>query len=87
MTGVKPSEEIAKSVADFLFIHVINNEDIQEITSRKINFEIEAKLGTLIDKDTNLRVEKGVRTECILRDNGRTAFKSSMNEVSSGRPC
>jgi hypothetical protein len=83
ITGVKPSEELSKNVADFLFIHVINNQDMQEITSRGIQFEIEAKLGTLIDKDTNQRVDRYVATECILDDNGRVAFKSSMTEVSA----
>lgn len=85
ITGVKPSEELSKNVADFLFIHVINNQDMQEITSRGIQFEIEAKLGTLIDKDTNQRVDRSVATECILDDNGRVAFKSSMTEVSASK--
>lgn len=81
ITGVKPYEEISKTVADFLFFHVINAQDGQEILGRGIEFEIEAKLGTLIDKDTNHRVEKFVDSECILRDTGRVAFKSSMTEV------
>ncbi len=82
ITGVKPYEEISRAVADFLFIHVINAQDAQEITSRGIEFEIEAKLGTLIDKDTNHRVEKLIDSECVLRDTGRVAFQSSMTEVS-----
>lgn len=82
ITGVKPYEEMSRAVADFLFIHVINAQDAQEITSRGIEFEIEAKLGTLIDKDTNHRVEKSIDSECVLRDTGRVAFKSSMTEVS-----
>lgn len=82
ITGVKPFEEISRAVADFLFIHVINASDAQEITSRGIEFEIEAKLGTLIDKDTNHRVERLVDSECVLRDTGRVAFQSSMTEVS-----
>ena len=82
ITGVKPYEELSKTVADFLFINVINNPDLQEITSRGIQFEIEAKLGTLIDKDTNMRTERLLETESVLRDNGRTAFRSSMTEVS-----
>ncbi|EHK19305.1 uncharacterized protein TRIVIDRAFT_49486 [Trichoderma virens Gv29-8] len=81
ITGVKPIEELSKSVADFLFMNVISNQDIQEITSRGIQFEIEAKLGTLIDKDTNQRVDRFVTTECILDDNGRVAFRSSMTEA------
>ncbi|KAL6701488.1 hypothetical protein J3F84DRAFT_10035 [Trichoderma pleuroticola] len=81
ITGVKPIEELSKNVADFLFVNVISNQDIQEITSRGIQFEIEAKLGTLIDKDTNQRVDRFVATECILDDNGRVAFRSSMTEA------
>ena len=68
-------------MADFIFIHVVNNPDIKEIASRGIQFEIEAKLGTLIDKDTNFRVDRLLDTECVLHDTGRVAFKSSMTEV------
>lgn len=81
ITGVKPYEEMSKAVADFIFIHVVNNPDIKEITSRGIQFEIEAKLGTLIDKDTNYRVDRLLDSECILHDTGRVAFRSSMTEV------
>ncbi|OAA52112.1 mRNA capping enzyme, beta subunit, structural domain protein [Metarhizium rileyi] len=81
ITGVKPYEEISKTVADFIFIHVVNNPDIKEIRSRGILFEIEAKLGTLIDKDTNYRVDRLLDTECVLHDTGRVAFKSSMTEA------
>jgi hypothetical protein len=82
ITGVKPYEEVSRQVADFLFIHVVNNEDIGEIVSRGIQFEIEAKLGRLIYKDTNQRVSKSLASESILLDTGRTAFKSTMTEVS-----
>lgn len=81
INGVKPYEEVSRQVADFLFINVVNNSDIQEITSRGIQFEIEAKLGQLIDKDTNQRVNKYLASEAVLKDNGRTAFRSSMTEV------
>lgn len=82
ITGLKPYEEASKSIADYLFLNVVNNPDIQEIASRGIKFEIEAKLGTLIDKDTNQRVDRHLQSESVLEDNGRTAFKSSMTEVS-----
>lgn len=81
ITGVKPYEEISKAIADFLFIHVINAHDAQEIASRGIEFEVEAKLGTLIDKDTNHRVDRLLDSECVLHDTGRVAFQSSMTEV------
>lgn len=79
--GVKPYEEVSKAIADFLFINVVNSSDIQEVLSRGIEFEIEAKLGTLIDKDTNHRIDRMLDSECILQDTGRVAFKSSMTEV------
>jgi hypothetical protein len=81
ITGQKPLEELAKNVADFLYLNVVANPDMGEITSRGVQFEIEAKLGTLISKDTNGRVSLPVATECILQDNGRIAFRSSMTEV------
>lgn len=81
ITGVKPYEEISKTIADFIFIHVVNNPDFKEIASRGIQFEIEAKLGTLIDKDTNCRVDRLLDSECLLHDTGRVAFRSSMTEV------
>lgn len=83
ITGIKPYEEVSKRVADFIFINVVNNPDIKEILSRGIHFEIEAKLGTLIDKDTNYRVERLLETETVLQDTGRVAFRSSMTEVGS----
>lgn len=80
ITGVKPYEEISKAIADFLFINVVNANDIQEIMGRSIQFEIEAKLGTLIDKDTNHRVQRSIESECILESSSRVAFRSSMTE-------
>ena len=83
LTGIKPYEEVSKLIADFLFVNVINCPDIREIESRGIQFEIEAKLGTVIDRRTNRRVELGAASECLL-ENAQT-FKSSMSEVSIPR--
>ncbi|KAF5665147.1 mRNA-capping enzyme subunit beta [Fusarium heterosporum] len=81
ITGVKPFEDISRQVADFLFVNVLNTPDMGEISSRGIQFEVEAKLGTLIDRDTNHRISRGVASECVLLDSNRVAFKSSMTEV------
>jgi hypothetical protein len=81
ITGVRPYEELSRQVADFLFINVVNNNLGGEIANPDIQFEIEAKLGTLIDKDTNERVYRYVTSECLLHDTGRIAFRSSMTEV------
>ncbi|KAH7251594.1 CYTH-like domain-containing protein [Fusarium tricinctum] len=81
ITGLKPYEELSRQVADFLFVNVLKTPDMGEITSRGIQFEVEAKLGTLIDRDTNHRISRGVASECVLSDNNRVAFKSSMTEL------
>ncbi|KAL1843994.1 hypothetical protein VTJ49DRAFT_6398 [Mycothermus thermophilus] len=82
ITNWIPQEQLSKAVADFLFQHVVMNEDINEIQARGVKFEIEAKLGMLIDKNTNQRVELPVMTECVLSDGGRNwlGFRSSMTE-------
>lgn len=82
IANLKPLDEINKAVADFLFINVINNPDSSEIASQGIEYEIEAKLGKIIDRDTNERVSPMVTTECVLDDRGRFGFQSSMTEVS-----
>ncbi|KAF4454032.1 mRNA-capping enzyme subunit beta [Fusarium austroafricanum] len=81
ITGVKPFEETSRQLADFLFMKVLDTPDMGEISSRGIQFEIEAKLGTLIDKDTNQRIDRGLASECVLMDSNRVAFKSSMTEA------
>lgn len=63
-------------------MNVVAREDLGELASRGVELEIEAKLGQLINKDTNERFWLPVQSECILADNGRTGFKSSMTEVS-----
>lgn len=81
VTGDKPYEELSRKVADFLFVNVVSNPNMIEIQGLGVQFEIEAKLGTLISKDTNQRIALPVASECILQDNGRVTFKSSMTEV------
>lgn len=80
--GTRPYDDIPKKVADWLFINVVNNPDMGEIKSRGVQFEIEAKLGTIISKDTNDRIDLPVGSECLMRDDSRIAFRSSMTEVS-----
>lgn len=82
ITGTPPIDEVSNAVADFLFMKVVKNEDMGEIMSRNVQFEIEAKMGTLISKDTNERVSLPILTEAVLVDNGRVAFQSNMSEVS-----
>lgn len=80
ITSKRPQEEMVKVIADFIFINVINNEHKREILSRGIEFEIEAKLGVCINKDTNDRFDLPIETECVLRQSNHIAFRSSMTE-------
>jgi len=83
ISGTAPANEVATTVADFLFLNVVRNPDIGEISSRNVQFEIEAKVGILINKDTDERVNLPILTECVLDNtNGRVAFQSNMSEVS-----
>lgn len=82
ITNAVPQEQFSKAVADFLFQYVILNEDMGEIQSRGVKFEIEAKFGMLIDKSTNQRVELPVHSECVLSEAGNwLGFRSSMTEL------
>ncbi|KAK4237523.1 CYTH-like domain-containing protein [Achaetomium macrosporum] len=81
ITNSVPQESFTKAIADFIFQYVILNQDRGEIQSRGVKFEIEAKLGMLIDKATNHRVDLPVLSECILSDSGNwLGFRSSMTE-------
>ncbi|KAK0611784.1 CYTH-like domain-containing protein [Immersiella caudata] len=84
ITNEIPLTDTSRAIADFLFRFVIANEDFNQIQSRGVHFEIEAKLGTLIDKHDGQQLRLPIRTECILADEGewanRFGFKSSMSE-------
>ncbi|KAH8655251.1 CYTH-like domain-containing protein [Xylariales sp. PMI_506] len=77
----KPLDFVAKEVADNLYLKVVDSPNLQEILSRNIQFEVEAKLGTIIDRDTNDRVYYPIMGECIMNEGARVAFRSTMTEV------
>jgi polynucleotide 5'-triphosphatase len=81
--GNKPFDMMTKLVADFLYTNVVSRSDLGELGSRGVEIEIEAKLGQLIDRETNDRYHLPVLSECILNGNARVGFKSSMTEVCS----
>ncbi|KAL2260105.1 hypothetical protein VTK26DRAFT_6009 [Humicola hyalothermophila] len=82
ITNSVPQEGFTKMVADLLFQHVVLNPDMGEIQSRGVKFEIEAKFGTLISRDSNQRVNLPVLGECVLADSGNwLGFRSSMTEA------
>lgn len=87
--NTRPSEESVKAIMDFLYREVVGRPDVGVGpagggSSKGAMMEIEAKIGQLIDKNTNERLRLPILTECVLnRDNPvlRVNFKSSMTEV------
>lgn len=78
----KPIDVISRSTADFFVYNVLQGPNPAELRARGAQFEIEAKLGTLIDKSTNDRVELRIQAgECVIGEGSRIAFRSSMTEV------
>ncbi|KUJ09572.1 mRNA triphosphatase CET1 [Mollisia scopiformis] len=81
ITNTRPQDDISKLVADFLYSHVVSRNDLGELASRGVDIEIEAKLGQIIDKDTNERYILPIDSECVLRANTGLTFRSSMTET------
>jgi hypothetical protein len=85
ITNVIPYEEITRTISDFLFKQVVIRNDLDSDASQGAVFEIEAKIGHLIDKDTGERIKIPVETECVVNKNSpglRINFESSMTQVS-----
>lgn len=89
ITDTIPSNEYIKHLSDFLYKEVVGRLDVDVgpagggSTAGAV-IEVEAKIGQLIDKNSNERLRLPVRTECVLNkdDPGlRVNFKSSMTEV------
>ena len=89
IVNILPNEELTRIVADFLFAEVVNRRDIGTGPAGSGSgavLEVEAKLGQLVDKNTNDRLRLPVMTECVISKNDpnlRVMFKSSMTEVSA----
>ena len=84
------ADQLTRTIADFMYTEVVGRNDVSVGpasggSGQGAVLEVEAKLGQLIDKNTNERLKLPVMTECVIdkRDpNLRLAFKSSMTEVS-----
>jgi len=86
MSGTIPHDEIIRQIANFLFIHVVNRDDFATsqagaLSSANGVLEIEAKIGTLIDRSTGTRLHFPVMTEVVLAPEYDVAFESTMSEV------
>ena len=85
-----PTDGLTKIVSDFLFVQVMQNQDIGVAPAgggagKGAVLEIEAKIGRLVDKNTMDRLRIPVMTETLFDRNDpnyRTTFESSMTEVS-----
>ncbi|KAK0736027.1 CYTH-like domain-containing protein [Apiosordaria backusii] len=73
-------DSVAKNLADWLFHFVVNFPDIQEMEERGVKFEIEAKLGKLVEKGSSQRIRLPIETECVLSEGDWIRFQSSMSE-------
>ncbi|KFY02016.1 hypothetical protein V490_00670 [Pseudogymnoascus sp. VKM F-3557] len=80
ISDTTPVNDLTKAIADFLYLEVVNRDDWGELESRGVAVEIEAKLGQLIDKETNQRYWLPVLSECVLAPSNRISFRSSMTE-------
>lgn len=85
-----PIDEMCKIVADFLFMTVVNHSELSEMHGRfGVQFEIEAKLGALIDrsKTGNMRFQLPIESETVLATtiSDFANFSSSMTEVRCSR--
>ncbi|KAI9782547.1 MAG: mRNA-capping enzyme subunit beta [Peltula sp. TS41687] len=85
ITNLFPYEEVTRVIMDFLFHEVVDRKDVGPNTALQgAELEIEAKLGQLVDKNTNERIRLPILTECVIDKNNpnwRTVFKSSMTEA------
>lgn len=79
-TNIRQLDELTRRVMDFLFYTVIDNGLIESM-GPGMEIEVEAKLGTIVNKNTEDRIDIPVANECVLMD-GRLpiAFRSSMTE-------
>ncbi|KAK4225422.1 CYTH-like domain-containing protein [Podospora fimiseda] len=79
ITNSIPPDSIAKTVADFLFHKVVLNSNHEDMMSRNVKFEIEAKLGTILENPSKTRIRLPVESECVLSEG--FGFRSSMTEA------
>lgn len=87
---IHPTEDITKVISDWLFSEVVQKQGIGVgpaggSANKGAVLEIEAKIGRLIDQNTNDRLRLPVVSECVISQsdpNMRINFESSMTEVS-----
>jgi len=93
IANVEPLDEVIRVISDFLFIKVVMDNKVGVAPAgggRGLGaiFEIEAKIGRIIDSNTNDRIRLPVESECVISRSDpsiKTRFESSMTQVSLHR--
>jgi len=80
ITSTLPHEDLVRQICDWVAGHLAHATE----PYKDSQFEIEAKLGAIVDQDTNHRVTLPVSSESILNKNllGPVRFASTMDQVS-----
>ena len=85
-TNVIPHEELTRVLSDFLFAHIVGTDAhgtgaAGSIPSSQGQLEIEAKIGRIINRSTNERLQLPIKTETVLAEGIDVAFESFMTVV------
>ncbi|KAL8991936.1 MAG: hypothetical protein Q9169_007519 [Polycauliona sp. 2 TL-2023] len=82
ITGIIPAEELTRDIMDYIIQIILSMKSMSGSILDMI--EIEAKIGHIIDKDTDCRIKIPANTETMLdpaNPSLRTTFRSSMTEA------
>ena len=85
MTETIPADRLLHQVAEFLYITMLSNPNLGAGDARNGALEIEAKVGTLVDKNNNERLNLPITTPCALHEGfskSHVRFESFITEVS-----
>lgn len=90
IANIAPLDDMVNSVADFLFVHVVQQSELTKLHGQKgFHFEIEAKLGFLAGQGgERFRFQPPLSSEAVLDPyaNYAPSFVSDMDEVSAVKP-
>ena len=86
-TNIIPYESLTRQISNILFEMVVADDSVTgsaigEQASDLGQLEIEARVGSVLDKNTNARLSIPVMTETLLAKNYDVGFESRMTEVS-----
>ncbi|TKX20184.1 putative mRNA capping enzyme, beta chain [Elsinoe australis] len=84
VTDTERGNPLTFAIATFLYQQMLMREDLGAGDPKNGSLEIEAKIGTLIDMNTNDRLQLPVQTTTVLKEDftrSRLRFESRMNEV------